>query len=108
MPRQKSSISIFILSIVLMASGCATPRDQKADTAQALQAPPAPAPTQTEIARLIEAERQLAEKQRHCQEEKRRLELALKENQKRNDDVQKKLDALLAIDREIRSRGKTR
>lgn len=48
----------------------------------------------------------MAERQRHCQEEKRRLELALKENQKRTDELQKKLDALLAIDRDLRSRGK--
>lgn len=48
----------------------------------------------------------MAERLRHCQEEKRRLELALKENQKRTDELQKKLDALLAIDRDLRSRKK--
>lgn len=50
----------------------------------------------------------MAERQRHCQEEKRRLEMVLKENQKRIDELQKKLDALLAIDRDLRSRGKNR
>ena len=35
-------------------------------------------------------------------------ELALKENQLRTEQLQKKLDALLAIDRELRSRGKDR
>jgi len=49
----------------------------------------------------------MAERQRQCQEEKRRLELTLKENQKRTEELQKKLDALLAIDRDLRSRGKT-
>lgn len=108
MLRKKTCLTIYLLGIALVASGCATPRDKKAETVEALQTAPAPMPTSAEIGRLIEAERQLAEKQRHCQEEKRRLELALKDNQKRNDEVQKKLDALLAIDREIRNRGKTR
>lgn len=57
---------------------------------------------------MSDSERLMADRQRHCQEEKRRLELALKENQKRTDELQKKLDALLAIDRDLRSRGKNR
>ncbi|HEX9195085.1 MAG TPA: hypothetical protein VF854_03615 [Azonexus sp.] len=53
-------------------------------------------------------ERQLAERQRQCAEDKRRLDQALKESQLRTEQLQKKLDALLAIDRELRSRGKDR
>lgn len=49
----------------------------------------------------------MTERQRHCQEEKRRLELMLKENQKRADELQKKLDGVLAIDRDLRSRAKS-
>ena len=58
--------------------------------------------------RIADLQRQLAERQRHCNEDKRRQELALKDMQKRNDELQKKLDSLLAIDRELRSRGKDR
>lgn len=48
-------------------------------------------------------ERQLAEKQHQCLLDKRRMEAALKENQKQVDESQKKLEALLAIDRQLRS-----
>ena len=58
--------------------------------------------------RIAELERQLAERQRQCAEEKRRQELALKESKLHTEQLQKKLDALLAIDRELRSRGKDR
>ncbi len=58
--------------------------------------------------RIAELERQLAERQRQCAEEKRRQELALKESQQRAEQLQKKLDSLLAIDRELRNRPKER
>lgn len=60
-----------------------------------------------EPVKTSDSERLMAERQRHCQEEKRRLEFMLKENQKRTDELQKKLDALLTIDRDLRSRGKS-
>lgn len=53
------------------------------------------------------AERLMLERLRHCKEEKRQLELQLKESQKRTEELQKKLDALRAIDRELRNRGKS-
>lgn len=52
---------------------------------------------------------------RPCQDEKRRLEIALRDAQKRNDelqkrhdDIQNKLDALMAIERDVRNRQKSR
>lgn len=53
-----------------------------------------------------DSERQVAEKQRQCLSEKKKLEIALKDSQKQNDELKKKLDALLSIDRDLRSRGK--
>lgn len=47
--------------------------------------------------------RALADKQRQCLSEKRRMEIALRDSEKQVDDLQKKLDVLLAIDRELRS-----
>ena len=57
--------------------------------------------------RINELERILADKQRQCAEEKRRQDSALKESQKKADELQKKLNNLLAIDRELR-RSKAR
>lgn len=53
--------------------------------------------------RVAEPERQPTDRQRHCAEEKRRLEVALKETQARLESAQKKLDAVLAIDRDMRA-----
>jgi len=61
-----------------------------------------------DIQRINELERQQSQRQRHCLEEKRRLELELKESQKRGDDLQQRLDAVLAIDRELRRGSKGR
>ena len=58
-----------------------------------------------DIQRIAELERLLAERQRRYIEEKRRLESALKDSQKQTDEIQKKLDTLIEIDREIRLRG---
>ena len=55
-----------------------------------------------DIQRISELERQLSQRQRQCLEDIRHLELELKESQKRGDDLQQKLDAALAIDRELR------
>lgn len=102
---------VWVTAFVLI-SGCATP------PATPPESPPPPLTplsldstatrTTPEATKPSDSERLLAERQRHCQEEKRRLEQALKENQKRTDELQKKLDALLAIDRDLRSRGKSR
>ena len=58
--------------------------------------------------KISELERQIAEKQHQCLVDKRRLENSLKELQKQNDDLRRKLDGLLDIDRDLRSRGKAR
>ena len=60
----------------------------------------------SDLQRINELERQQFQRQRHCLEEKRRLELELKESQKRGDDLQQRLDAVLAIDRELRRGSK--
>jgi hypothetical protein len=78
-----------------------------------VESPETPAATTTtraaaDIQRINELERQLSLRQRHCLEEKRRLELDLSESQKRGDDLQQKLDAILAIDRELRRGGNER
>ena len=51
---------------------------------------------------LSDRQRQLSEKQRQFLEERRRLERLLKESQTRSDELQAKLEAILAIDREMR------
>jgi type IV pilus biogenesis protein CpaD/CtpE len=58
--------------------------------------------------RIDELEHLLADKQKQCAEEKRRQGSALKESQKKVDDLQKKLNGLLEIDRELRQRNKVR
>ncbi len=45
------------------------------------------------------------ERLRQCQEEKRRLEAALQETQSRLDATQKKLDAVIAIERNMRPKA---
>ena len=67
-----------------------------------------------DVQRIGELEHLLSLRQRQYAEEKRRLERDLrferdlKECQKRSDDLQKKLDAILAIDRELRRGSKWR
>ena len=61
-----------------------------------------------DVQRIGELERQLSQRQRQCAEDKRRLERDLRESQKRSDDLQKKLNAVLAIDRELRRGSKGR
>ena len=56
---------------------------------------------------LAERQRQLAERRRQYLEEKQRLERELKESQERSDELRKKLDAILAIDRELRRGSKS-
>lgn len=105
MPRTRLLAIWAALGVGFLLGGCVTlqENDTNPSTEQA-----SPSLSATEIARLLEAKKQFAEKQRHCHNEKSRLELAIKEQQKRNDETQKKLDALLAIDRDIRSRRKHR
>lgn len=88
-----------LLSILLLLTGCA---------ANASKPPDATSLAATDHQRINELERQLAERQRLCLAEKRRLELALKESQKQNEELQAKIDALRAIDRELRTREKSR
>ena len=65
----------------------------------------APPPPSADSVRIAELEKQLAERQKHCLDEKRRLEGTLKDTQKRLEDTQKKLKAVLALERSLR-RGK--
>jgi hypothetical protein len=87
-------------------AGCASTAGTAPDSPAASD--PASTRSSTDPIKTNDSERLMAERLRHCQEERRRLELTLKENQKRTDELQKKLDALLAIDRDLRSRGKNR
>ena len=56
---------------------------------------------------LTERQRQLTERRRLYFEEKQRLERSLKESQSRSDELQNKLDAILAIDRDLRRGSKS-
>ncbi|MDD2741094.1 MAG: hypothetical protein PHV02_02410 [Rhodocyclaceae bacterium] len=101
------------LSVLILAalSGCATQGELQAVPETPVEIPVEPTPigrAPADIQKINALERQLAEKQRHCLVDKRRLEAALKDNQKQADELQKKLDALLAIDRELRSSKKNR
>ena len=90
-------------TLVLTACSSAPPKP--------VESPEMPAATTraaADIQRINELERQLSQRQRQCLEEKRRLELDLSESQKRGDDLQQKLDAILAIDRELRRGSKER
>jgi len=99
------SISLSSITAVLVLSGCAVGNARQAEPGDS---PVASSAAPSDAQRIADLQRQLAERQRHCNEDKRRQELALKDAQKRNDELQKKLDSLLAIDRELRSRGKDR
>ena len=76
-----------------------------------VESPDTPAATTraaADILRINELESQQSQRVLHFLEEKRRLGLELKESQKRGDDLQQKLDAILAIDRELRRGSKGR
>jgi TolA-binding protein len=51
---------------------------------------------------LADKQKQLVERQKQSNEEKQRLETLLKENQQRANELQGKLDAILAVDRDLR------
>lgn len=97
--------SAALLCLALL-SGCATQQERAAVAKEG--SAPAVVVVPAETSRSSDADRMLSEKYRQCLDEKRRLDNALKENQKRNDELQRKLDGLLAIDRDLRSRGKAR
>jgi hypothetical protein len=102
----RSACAFFLcLGCYLGLAGCASNTEKPPEVVEVL---PSPAHPVSDAPRIAELERRLAERQRQCADEKRRHELALKENQLRTEQLQKKLDALLAIDRELRSRGKDR
>lgn len=106
-PLFRHRLDWFGLCACLIIAGCASPPPSVQSRAPETETPPT-ARAAPEPAKITDAERLQAERLRHCQEDKRRLELSLKESQKRTDELQGKLDALLAIDRDIRSRGKIR
>lgn len=98
-------------------AGCASNAEQEAAsfTPETVEAAPVACRSANDVQRIGDLERQLAKEQRQCISDKRRQEQALKESQKQNedlqkkfDDVQKKLDALLTIDRDLRSRNRSR
>lgn len=107
MAENQNIASLSISSVFLFAgiclSGCAS--QPEAPLAVATEQIVISKPTEDSL-RISDSERQLAEKQRQCLSEKKKLETALKDSQKQNDELRKKLDALLAIDRDLRSRGK--
>ena len=105
LPVRSSRVLFLCLLYCLGLTACASNIEKPPAVVDVLPSSPRPVP---DARRIAELERQLAERQRLCAEEKRRLELALKENQLRTEELQKKLDALLSIDRELRSRGKDR
>ena len=98
-----SMVPGLLATMVLTACSSAPPTPVESP-----ETPAATARAAADIQRINELERQQALRQRHCLEEKRRLELELKESQKRGDDLQQKLDAVLAIDRELRRGSKGR
>jgi hypothetical protein len=91
-------------------SGCAMTSEIPAPVAVAgaSESSPEVAHGAADCQRVSDLERQLSREQRQCIAEKRRLEAALKDSQKQTEDLQKKIDALLAIDRDLRNRSKNR
>lgn len=85
--------------------GCASTLEKPPEVADVLPSTSSPV---SDTRRIAELERQLAERQRQCAEDKRQQDMLLKQSQLSTEQLQKKLDALLAIDRELRSRGKGR
>ena len=105
LPVRSTRVLFLCLLYCLGLTACASNIEKPPAVVDVLPSSPRPVP---DARRIAELERQLAERQRQCAEEKRRQELVLKENQLHTEQLQKKLDALLAIDRELRSRGKDR
>lgn len=105
LPNLKKFLLFFA---VIALSGCAASNVKQADEIIVFEPLPNNPRSAVDVQKIAELERQLAERQRQCQIEKRRLELALKDNQKHSEELQKKIDALLAIDRELRNRIKSR
>lgn len=100
-------LKIFLLCAAILAvSGCASTNEKPPPEVVLIESPVVSTRSALDVQKISELERQLAERQRQCQLEKRRLEFAIKENQKSSEELQKKLNALLAIDRELRSRAK--
>jgi small-conductance mechanosensitive channel len=91
------------LLAVALLSACASKAPAPVESPDNAAAPP----HTPEQLRINELERLLAEKQRQCLDDRRRQDALLKESQKKTDELQKKIDALLAIDRELR-RSKAR
>ncbi|NTV71991.1 MAG: hypothetical protein HGA71_17860 [Azonexaceae bacterium] len=115
--QKPCSLLLPALAVVFLLAGCATSSETVespsevvvVDAAQSTCHAPA------DVQRIADLEKQIGREQRQCLAEKRRLETALRESQKQNDelqkkldDLQKKLDALLAIDRDLRSRNRSR
>jgi len=96
-------VSGLLATVVLTACSSAPPA-----LVEGSEAPATTTRAAADIQRINELERQQSLRQRQYLEEKRRLELELKESQKRGDDLQQKLDAVLAIDRELRRGSKGR
>ena len=91
-------------------AGCATTDENPASPAAPaiLEATPVATRSAGDIQKINDLERQLSREQRQCLADKRRLEASLKESQKQSEDLQKKLDALLTIDRDLRNRSRSR
>ncbi|MBK7415487.1 MAG: hypothetical protein IPJ38_10645 [Dechloromonas sp.] len=97
---------LLIIAIVLTLTACASTKDKQSEEVIVFEPLPTNPRSPLDVQKIGELEKQVTEKQRQCMAEKRRLELALKDNQKQADELQKKLDSLLAIDRDLRSRAK--
>lgn len=97
-------MSKLLLTVAALAglSACATLPGQQAPVVQT--EPTSVGRMPADVEKIGTPEQQLAEKHRQCLVDKRRLEVALKDSQKQAEDLQKKLDVLLAIDRELRSK----
>ena len=100
------SRKFFIFAAVLALTGCASKSSRQVDEVVVFEPLPTHSRSTLDVQKIGELERQLADRQRQCQVEKRRLEFALKDSQKHSEELQKKIDALLAIDRELRNRTK--
>ena len=109
-------VPVLLASLVLTACSSIYPKP--------VERPDAPALTtrdEADVQRIDELERQLVERQRQLVErqyqlterrrqhleEKQRLERDLKESQSRSNELQSKLDAILAIDRDLRRGSKS-
>lgn len=100
-------LKLLLIAIALAGLGGCASQDAK-QVSEVPAEPPAVSRSLADIQKINALERQLAERQRQCLVDKRRQEVALKESQKQVDELEKKLDALLAIDRELRSTKKPR